>query len=201
MSFFWAKSSIRFFRVFFSAIFLMVMIMTVDTAQAKTVKVLMKTSLGEIELELDSAKAPKTVENFVSYVKDGFYDQTVFHRVIDNFMVQGGGFTADMVQKPTRPPIVLEAKNGLKNVRGSIAMARTSIPNSATSQFFINVVDNSMLDAPNPDGFGYAVFGRVSKGMDVVDKIRKVPTGAHRSGHADVPQQPLMIEKMSIISQ
>jgi peptidyl-prolyl cis-trans isomerase A (cyclophilin A) len=128
-------------------------------------------------LELDPTKAPKTVANFLSYVKDKHYDGTVFHRVIDGFMIQGGGFTPDMQQKPTKGPIELEARNGLKNDRGTIAMARTGNPNSATSQFFINVVNNDMLNAPNPDGFGYAVFGKVVAGMDVVDKIRAVATG------------------------
>ena len=139
-------------------------------AQAQKVK--LATSAGDIVIELDKAKAPKTVDNFVQYVKDGHYNGTVFHRVIPTFMIQGGGMTADMTEKKTRAPIPLESKNGLSNVRGSIAMARTNDPNSATSQFFINVQDNPRLDAANArDGNGYAVFGKVISGMDVVDKI------------------------------
>lgn len=140
-------------------------------------QVKLSTNQGDIVLELDHSKAPKTVDNFLRYVKDKHYDGTVFHRVIDGFMIQGGGFTPDMQQKATRAPVELEAKNGLKNDRGTIAMARTGNPNSATSQFFINVVNNDMLNAPNPDGFGYTVFGKVVSGMEVVDKIRAVPTG------------------------
>ena len=149
-------------------------------------QVKLSTSQGDIVLELDAVKAPKTVANFLSYVKDKHYDSTVFHRVIDGFMIQGGGFTPDMQQKPTKAPIELEARNGLKNDRGTIAMARTGNPNSATSQFFINVVNNDMLNAPNPDGFGYAVFGKVVAGMDVVDKIRAVATGS-KGMHQNVP--------------
>lgn len=157
----------------------------------------LQTSMGDIVIALDAQKAPKTVENFVKYVTDGHYDGTVFHRVIGNFMIQGGGFTANMDQKDTRPPIPLEARNGLTNQRGTIAMARTSNPNSATSQFFINVVDNDMLNAPNPDGHGYAVFGRVTQGMDVVDKIRAVPTG-NRGMHQNVPTTPVVILKATL---
>ena len=149
-------------------------------------QVKLSTSQGDIVLELDAVKAPKTVANFLSYVKDKHYDGTVFHRVIDGFMIQGGGFTPDMQQKPTKAPIELEARSGLKNDRGTIAMARTGNPNSATSQFFINVVNNDMLNAPNPDGFGYAVFGKVVAGMDVVDKIRAVATGS-KGMHQNVP--------------
>ena len=157
-------------------------------------KVLMKTSLGDIAIELDAAKAPLTVANFLAYVDAGFYDGTIFHRVISNFMVQGGGFTPDMRQKPTRAPIKNEAANGLSNKRGTIAMARTMVVDSATAQFYINVVDNPFLDfrAPNPQGFGYCVFGRVTDGMDVVDKIKAVPTG-FRNGMGDVPLQPVEI--------
>jgi peptidyl-prolyl cis-trans isomerase A (cyclophilin A) len=165
------------------------------TKAAPAVK--LQTSMGDIVLTLDAEKAPKTVENFVKYVTDGHYDGTVFHRVIGNFMIQGGGFTANMAQKDTRPPIALEARNGLTNQRGTIAMARTSNPNSATSQFFINVVDNDMLNAPNPDGHGYAVFGRVTEGMDVVDKIRAVPTG-NRGMHQNVPTTPVTILKATL---
>ena len=157
-------------------------------------KVKLATSMGDIVIELDAAKAPKSVDNFLQYVKAGHYDGTVFHRVIDNFMIQGGGMTADLKQKPTRPPIPLESRNGLNNVRGSVAMARTSDPNSATSQFFISVKDNAFLDAANArDGNGYTVFGKVVSGMDVVDKIRAVPTGAN-----DVPVQPVTIKTATL---
>ncbi|MFC7410532.1 peptidylprolyl isomerase [Hydrogenophaga atypica] len=165
-------------------------------AQSALPKVKLSTSLGDIVLELNAEKAPKTVENFLQYVKDGHYDGLVFHRVIPGFMIQGGGFSADMQQKATRTPIVLEATNGLKNERGTIAMARTNVPDSATSQFFINVVDNAMLNATGP-GNGYAVFGKVTAGMDVVDKIRAVPTGS-RGMHRDVPTTPVTILKASL---
>jgi len=161
-------------------------------------KVQMKTSLGSIVLELDEGKAPKTVANFLQYVREKHYDGTIFHRVMDGFMIQGGGFDADMRQKTTRAPIALEASNGLKNDRGTIAMARTANPHSATSQFFINVLDNAGLNAPKPDGHGYAVFGRVVEGMDVVDKIRAVPTG-NRAGHQNVPTQNVLIESASVL--
>jgi peptidyl-prolyl cis-trans isomerase A (cyclophilin A) len=165
------------------------------SAQVKpdaTPRVILVTSEGDITLELDAERAPKSVENFLAYVRAGHYEGTVFHRVIPNFMIQGGGFTPDLRQKPTRPPIPIESRNGLKNTRGSIAMARTSDPNSATAQFFINVVDNANLDYPSFDGHGYAVFGKVVAGMDVVDKIRAVPTTS--SGpHQNVPAQPVLI--------
>ena len=165
-------------------------------AQAQTVK--LATSAGDISIELDAAKAPKTVENFLAYVRAGHYDGTVFHRVIDGFMIQGGGFTAEMNEKPTRAPISIESRNGLKNERGTIAMARTADPNSATAQFFINLKHNAFLDQPNArDGFGYAVFGKVSAGMDVVDKIRAVPTG-NRGPHQNVPVQPIVIRKATV---
>lgn len=161
-------------------------------------KVKLATSAGDIVIELDKAKAPKTVENFVQYVKDGHYNGTVFHRVIPSFMIQGGGMTADMVEKKNRAPIPLESKNGLGNVRGSVAMARTGDPNSATSQFFINVQDNPRLDAANArDGNGYAVFGKVISGMEVVDKIRVVPTSS-KGMHDDVPMTPVTINKATI---
>ena len=155
-------------------------------------RVILVTSVGDITLELDAARAPKTVENFLAYVKAGHYEGTVFHRVIGNFMIQGGGFTPDLKQKPTRAPIPIESQNGLKNARGTIAMARTSDPNSATSQFFINVVDNPNLDFPSFDGHGYTVFGKVVAGMDVVDKIRAVPTTSN-GPHQNVPAQPVLI--------
>ena len=163
-------------------------------------KAVVKTSFGEIELELDAAKAPVTVTNFVEYAKSGFYDGTIFHRVIDGFMIQGGGFTKEMRQKPTRPPIKNEAGNGLKNRKYTIAMARTQIVDSATAQFFINVKDNAFLDHRSEDmrGFGYAVFGTVTKGTNVVDKIAKVKTG--RVGpFGDVPVEPVVIEKVSVV--
>ena len=169
------------------------------SAAAQTVK--LATSLGDIVLELDAAKAPKTVENFVQYVRAGHYDGTVFHRVIENFMIQGGGMTADMNEKPTRAPIPLESRNGLANVRGSVAMARTSDPNSATAQFFINVKDNAFLDAANSrDGNGYAVFGKVTAGMDVVDKIRNVKTG-NKGPHQNVPLEPVTIKKATLVEK
>ena len=172
-------------------------VIALSSAQAQT-KVLFQTNAGEFTVELDAEKAPKTVDNFLHYVRDKHYDGTIFHRVIDGFMVQAGGFNAAMIQKPTRPPIVLEANNGLRNERGTIAMARTNIPNSATSQFFINVVDNDNLNAPKPDGFGYAVFGKVVSGMDVIDKIRLVPVG-NRSGMQNVPLQNVTITSASIV--
>ena len=162
-------------------------------------KATIETDLGAIELELDEKKAPVTVKNFVDYAKSGHYNDTVFHRVIDGFMIQGGGFTADMDQKPSKEPIRNEAMNGLKNARGTIAMARTMVVDSATSQFFINLVDNSFLDFRNPtaQGFGYAVFGKVTKGMETVDKIAKVQTGS-RGMHQDVPVKPVVIKKVTV---
>jgi cyclophilin family peptidyl-prolyl cis-trans isomerase len=154
--------------------------------------VVLTTTLGEIEIELDEAKAPISVKNFLQYVDDGFYDGVIFHRVIPNFMVQGGGFTSSMQQKPTRGQIQNEAANGLKNSRGTLAMARTSAPHSASAQWFINLKDNGFLDYPGSDGWGYAVFGRVIAGMDVVDKIAAVPTGT-KAGMGDVPLQNVSI--------
>jgi peptidyl-prolyl cis-trans isomerase A (cyclophilin A) len=170
-----------------------------QTPAEPTPRVILVTSEGEITLELDPARAPRSVDNFLAYAKAGHYDGTVFHRVIDNFMVQGGGFTADMKQKPTRAPIPIESRNGLKNARGAIAMARTSDPNSATSQFFINVVDNPRLDYPSFDGHGYTVFGKVVAGMDVVDKIRAVPTTTV-GPHQNVPAQPVLIRSVRLAS-
>jgi len=161
-------------------------------------KVLLATSEGDIVLELDRAKAPKTVDNFLTYVKAGHYDGTIFHRVIPSFMIQGGGMNPDMSQKKTLSPIPLESRNGLSNVRGSVAMARTGDPNSATAQFFINVVDNAPLDQANArDGHGYAVFGKVVAGMDVVDKIRAVPTQS-AGMHQNVPVKPVVIRKATL---
>ena len=158
------------------------------------------TNHGAITLELNAEKAPKTVENFIAYVKAGHYDNTIFHRVIPNFMIQGGGFDPEMNQKDTMAPIENEAANGLKNKRGSIAMARTSDPHSATAQFFINVVDNDFLDfrAPSGQGWGYCVFGEVVEGMDVVDAIRKVKTG-NKGFHQDVPKEDVIIQKAEVI--
>jgi peptidyl-prolyl cis-trans isomerase A (cyclophilin A) len=167
-------------------------------APAWAQKVRLDTSMGEIVIELDAAKAPKSVANFVEYVNAGHYDGTIFHRVIPDFMIQGGGFTPEMQQKPTRAPIPLEARNGLSNVRGSVAMARTNVPDSATAQFFINIKDNAFLDAANArDGNGYAVFGKVVSGMDVVDKIWAVPTG-NKGPFQNVPVTPVMIRKASL---
>ena len=163
--------------------------------------ILMTTTLGPMTLELDLDNAPKTVENFLSYVSNGFYDGTIFHRVINNFMVQGGGFTADMEQKATQAPIDNEANNGLKNARGTIAMARTQDPHSATAQFFINVQDNDFLNhtGENMQGWGYAVFGKITDGEDVLDKIRCVQTGS-QAGHQDVPVEPIIIESVTVIA-
>ncbi len=169
------------------------------TAQAET-RVIMDTSMGKIELSLDEQRAPKTVANFVEYANQGFYNGTIFHRVINDFMIQGGGFTSDMVQKPTAPAIINEANNGLKNDDGTIAMARTGDPHSATSQFFINVKNNDSLNytRSTPQGYGYAVFGKVTKGMDVVRKIANVRTTT-RLMHQDVPAQPVIIKSVKIV--
>lgn len=163
------------------------------------------TNHGTITLELDTVNAPKTSANFIAYVESGHYDGTIFHRVIKNFMIQGGGMTPDMEQKPTQAPIENEgeqtAKAGLKNVRGSIAMARTNDPHSATAQFFINTVDNDFLDfkAPSGQGWGYCVFGKVVEGMDVVDAIRALPTG-NKGFHQDVPKESVLIEKAEVLA-
>ena len=168
-----------------------------DTTQ----RVKLETTEGTIVLELDITRAPVSVLNFLKYVRDGFYDGTIFHRVIGNFMIQGGGFTPDINRKQTKAPIINEADNGLKNVRGTIAMARTADPHSATAQFFINVVDNPFLDHKNksPRGWGYAVFGRVVKGMNVVDKIRNQRTGPNGPFPKDVPLKMILIQKATII--
>lgn len=158
----------------------------------------LSTNHGDILVELDHDKAPITSANFEQYVRDGHYDGTLFHRVIDGFMIQGGGMNTDFVQKPTRAPIENEAKNGLKNVVGSIAMARTNDPHSASAQFFINVADNGFLDYPSQDGWGYCVFGQVTDGMDVVNAIKGVKTG-NRAGHQDVPVENVVIEKAEVI--
>jgi len=158
-------------------------------------KVRLATSLGDIVVELNAEKAPKTVDNFLKYVKAKHYDGLIFHRVIGSFMIQGGGYTPELNERPTRPPIALESRSGLSNVRGSISMARTQVPDSATSQFFINVGDNVRLDQPNAaDGEGYAVFGKVVEGMDVVDKIREVPT-TPKGMHQNLPTTPVVIKR------
>jgi len=173
------------------AVTLCALLFASSLAAAENPRVLITTSLGEIEVELDAQKAPISVENFLAYVDKGYYDDTQFHRVIPGFMVQGGGFDGQMRQKSTAAPIRNEADNGLRNERGTLAMARTQAVHSATSQFFINLTDNAFLDHGSRD-FGYAVFGRVTKGMEVVDQIAKVPTGS-RAGHQDVPRQPILI--------
>ena len=161
-------------------------------------KVVLATSEGDITIELDREKAPRTVDNFIQYVKSGHYDGTIFHRVIDTFMIQGGGMQSNMIEKATRAPIPLESRNGLQNLRGTVAMARTMVPDSATSQFFINVRDNAFLDAANArDGNGYAVFAKVVAGMDVVDRIKAVPTTS-RGPHQNVPATPIIIRKASL---
>ncbi len=168
------------------------------TAEAKNPLVLMETSMGNVKLELFEKEAPISVKNFLAYVNSGFYSGTIFHRVINGFMIQGGGFGTDFMQKQTNAPIKNEAANGLKNLRGTIAMARTGAPDSATSQFFINVVNNDMLNRPSPDGYGYAVFGKVVEGMNVVDRIKAVKTGfAH--GMADVPVQQVVIKSIKVL--
>jgi cyclophilin family peptidyl-prolyl cis-trans isomerase len=172
----------------------------VAAQEGKNPVVLMSTSLGDIKIELNKEKAPVTVDNFLSYVNDKFYDGAIFHRVIAGFMIQGGGFTSDMTQKKTKPPIKNEAGNGLKNEVGTIAMARTNVVDSATAQFFINVKDNDFLNHRNetPQGFGYAVFGKVVEGLDIVRKIEAVKTSTSK-GFADVPVEPVVIKSVSIV--
>ncbi len=196
---FWDKTLMKFFlRLFIPLLFSFI----VHAEGENTLpQVKLETSLGDIIIELNSDKAPNTVDNFLSYVKDGFYNGTIFHRVIENFMIQGGGFTEDFVQKTPKAAIKNEANNGLSNERGSIAMARTGAPHSATAQFFINTVDNDFLDfkSDKQDAtWGYAVFGKVISGMDVVDKIRTVPTG-NKNGHGDVPNDNVVIIKATIV--
>jgi peptidyl-prolyl cis-trans isomerase A (cyclophilin A) len=181
-----------------STTFFAAWLLALPALSAQAQKVLLATSAGNIVMELDAEKAPKTVANFLTYVRAGHYDGLIFHRVIENFMIQTGGFKPDLVQKPTRPPIALESRNGLSNVRGAVAMARTSVPESATSQFFINVADNARLDQPNAaDGEGYAVFGKVIEGMDVVDAIRATPTRA-QGPHQNLPVTPVVIRKATV---
>ena len=174
--------------------------MITTNSQAETTMVKMDTNHGTIMLELDAENAPNTVANFLTYAKEGFYDGTIFHRVISNFMIQGGGFTEDMNQKTTHDPIQNEANNGLKNDNGAIAMARTGDPHSATAQFFINVKDNDFLNfsSETPQGWGYAVFGKVIEGMDVVEKIKAVPTTT-KGPYQDVPSETVVIEKVTVV--
>ena len=169
-------------------------------AQGAAPRVKLATSAGDIVLELAPEKAPKTVANFLQYVRDKHYDGTVFHRVIDGFMIQGGGYAADFKERPTRPPVPLEARNGLRNERYTVAMARTSDPDSATAQFFINVKDNANLDAPNPDGHGYTVFGKVVSGTEVVDRIRAVRTSS-QGRMQNVPVEPITIQSATIVAK
>jgi peptidyl-prolyl cis-trans isomerase B (cyclophilin B) len=185
-------------RILFAALALLASL----TATAAAPQVELKTNLGPIVIELYPDKAPLTVENFLQYVKAGHFDGTLFHRVIPGFMIQGGGFTADFSQKPTRPPVKNEAGNGLKNTVGTVAMARTAEPHSATAQFFINVADNASLDFrfPTQQGYGYTVFGKVVNGMDVVNRIVKVPTGPGPAPHMNVPVKPVIIEKASVVT-
>jgi len=175
------------------------MMLPLDSTTPDQTMITLHTTLGDITLELDAEKAPATVENFLGYAKEGFFDGTIFHRVIDNFMIQGGGMLEDMSQKPTKAPVKNEADNGLKNAKGTIAMARTNDPHSATAQFFINVGDNDFLNhkSPSPQGWGYAVFGKVVTGMEVVEKIKGVKTG-RRGYHDDVPVDAIIIQKVTI---
>jgi peptidyl-prolyl cis-trans isomerase A (cyclophilin A) len=176
------------------------LLLTASTLSFAGPKVEFKTSMGDFVVELNPEKAPKTVENFLGYVNSGFYNGTIFHRVINNFMVQGGGFTPDMQQKPTKAPIPLESNNGLNNVVYSIAMARTNVPDSATAQFFVNVVNNKNLDFPRPDGHGYAVFGMVIKGTETIDKIKAVSTTSKRP-FSDVPSTTIVINSAKVIGK
>lgn len=173
---------------------------TEGQTMSNTPRVKLQTSMGDMVIQLDAEKAPKTVENFLTYVKEGFYDGTIFHRVIENFMIQGGGFEPGMKQKSTHEAVENEANNGLKNDRYTIAMARTSDPHSATAQFFINVTDNDFLNftAPTPNGWGYAVFGKVVEGTDVVEQIKAVKTGS-KGFHQDVPTEDVVIEKAIVV--
>jgi cyclophilin family peptidyl-prolyl cis-trans isomerase len=193
---------LKFKWILFLSAFLAAALFTTSNAQPKkgNPKVILETSMGKIVLELNPQKAPVSVENFLVYVKSGFYEGTLFHRVIKSFMIQGGGYDKNLREKSTRASIVNEAGNGLKNTRGTIAYARTSVIHSATSQFFINHADNAFLDHQNETdrGFGYAVFGKVIKGMDVVDKITSVTTGTAENGMGDVPQTPVVILKATL---
>ena len=186
----------RHLKAFGTALLTLLLAFSVQAATVNHPIVVMETSMGKIEISLDQEKAPVTVKNFLAYTKSGFYDDTIFHRVINGFMIQGGGFTKDMSQKSTQTPIVNESSNGLSNSRGTIAMARTNAPNSATSQFFINLVDNTFLNGSSSRP-GYAVFGRVVSGMDVVDKIASVRTG-RKGMHGDVPEMSITIKSVTL---
>lgn len=190
------------YRILILAIFMSFFCSLSAAGQATAPKVLMKTTMGDIVIELNAEAAPQTVANFLSYVKNAHYNSTIFHRVIKGFMIQGGGFSVDMRQKPTNAPIKNEADNGLRNTTGTIAMARTPDPHSATAQFFINVKDNTFLDyrGKNSQGWGYCVFGRVIKGMDTVKAIENSPTGM-RAGHQDVPVEPIMIIQAMVLTE
>lgn len=192
------KKTLLVLSLFLTVVFASAPALSQDTKKpaGKNPMVIMQTSLGDITIELFADKAPKTAANFLQYVNEKFFDDTVFHRVIPGFVIQGGGFLADMKQKQTREPIANEADNGLKNARGTLSMARTSAPNSASSQFFVNLKDNASLDhkAKSPQGWGYAVFGKVVEGMDVVDNIAGVKTG-DKAGHRDVPVVPVVVKK------
>jgi len=166
---------------------------------SEPVQIVISTSKGDIKLELYADKAPKTVENFLKYANEGFYEGTIFHRVINGFMIQGGGFDTDFQKKKTHPPVENEAKNGLKNLRGTIAMARTADPHSATAQFFINHKNNTALDYPSRDGWGYCVFGKVTEGMDVVDEIAKTATGSNKVFRQNVPKETIEIKKVTVV--
>jgi len=186
--------------MFYSALKVrMIIALDIDTSKEDSM-VIIRTTFGEIKLELDAEKSPKTVANFLGYAREGFYNGTIFHRVIDNFMIQGGGFDTDMTQKATGKPIENEADNGLKNDFGTIAMARTNDPHSATAQFFINVKDNDFLNhsGKNAQGWGYTVFGKVTGGTEVLEKIRSVQTSS-RKGHQDVPTDPVIIESVLVV--
>ncbi len=191
------------YKRFCQFVFFFSFILLAINSYAENIAVEIKTSLGNFTVELYPEKAPKTVENFLQYVDEGFYKNTIFHRVIPNFMVQGGGFNADLAQKPTRSPIPIESNNGLKNDVGTIAMARTSDPNSATAQFFINVVNNDFLNfkAPNASGYGYAVFGKVTQGMDIVNKIAATSTGSAGPLSRDVPKTTILIQDIVRVTQ
>ena len=188
----------RLIQLFLMALFLLCSL----PGFAANPQVLMKTNLGDVTIELYPEKAPKTVDNFLRYVEDGFYKNTIFHRAIANFMVQGGGFDTSFRQKPTRAPVENEANNGLKNEIGTIAMARTPDPHSATAQFFINVANNAFLNftAPNPQGYGYTVFGSVTEGMDIIHQIGKTQTGSGGPFPGDVPRNMIVIEDMLLVS-
>lgn len=187
------------FKKLFAVSAVIVFMAIAITAEAKNPVVEMDTTLGKIKIELFEKEAPLSVKNFLDYAKSGFYNDTIFHRVIPGFMIQGGGFTADRKQKPTNAAIKNEAANGLKNNRGTIAMARTSSPDSATSQFFINVANNDMLNRPSPDGFGYAVFGKVVDGMDVADKIVAAKTVNLNMVFQNLPESPIFIKSVKVL--